>query len=193
MITLSPDHVYAVKGKGKPPSVTSIIDAQCFCTDPYYLDRGKAVHKMVELYRKHDLDEESVGNLQPYLDALKKFDREAGDLKGIFDYKTGQKAKWHALQLAAYYELWFNGLDESGKPLRLTRTGYEVIGYRPNYDYCGMIDGINLNESGAVRTYNLYLRDDATYKLEEVENIHKVVRDFLQLASAYHVRKGYKI
>lgn len=97
----------------------------------FHADRGRAVHKACELLDKGILDESSLDpEIVGYVDAYKKFTKEyepiwtqiehkifdhslfyAGTMDRcgtfnnglvILDIKTGQKAKWHAVQLALY-------------------------------------------------------------------------------------------
>lgn len=98
----------------------------------FHADRGTAVHKACELLDKGILDESSLDpEIEGYVEAYKKFLKEyepgwveiekrgfnkqlfyAGTLDragfltdsgaAVLDIKTGQKAKWHAIQLALY-------------------------------------------------------------------------------------------
>ena len=97
----------------------------------FHADRGTAVHKACELLDKGVLDESSLDpEIVGYVEAYKKFIEEykpewphielkvfnaisfyAGTLDRfgtigydlvVLDIKTGQKAKWHAIQLALY-------------------------------------------------------------------------------------------
>lgn len=99
-----------------------------------HMEKGSHVHKMIEFYLGGILNEETLDpSLQPYLCAFKQFMSEAlfevegcekakyhpnygyagtPDLWGILggantliDVKSGSPAKWHFLQLAAYWEL----------------------------------------------------------------------------------------
>ena len=187
-------HTYRVGGIVYP-SVTQIIDPAHF-GDEWYATRGTYIHQMIEMHVKGTLDEENLDpQLRPYLDAFKKFQVEAPHVKGIGDIKSGAKMLWHLLQIAAYKELWLNGIDPEGKPLKETLQGQEVMGYHPLYQYCGKIDILNVPEEGYPETFDLYLQDTGKYRLERIPQVRMWthVRNFLMLAKGWHVRKEYKL
>jgi hypothetical protein len=76
-------HTYWV-GKVKHDSVTKIIQELGLSRDysgisSFYAERGRAVHKAVELIDKGTLDESSVSDLvRPYVAAYRKFLEESG-------------------------------------------------------------------------------------------------------------------
>lgn len=154
-------HQYFVDGK-EIPSVTQICRA-LFCKerhyDPFYAERGTALHKAAELFDKGILNESTVDpEIKGFLDAYKKFIHEVkpkweqievplytnyaagtpdriGEMLGkrvIVDIKTGQPEKWHHDQLAAYADI-----------------GDEYSSYR----------------------YALYLKKDGAYKLKNLEDV----------------------
>ena len=127
-------HTYTYEGT-KVPSVSTIINdllgADYTRIDPFYANRGTAVHKAVELHLQGRLDESSMDeHVTPYFEAFQKFESETGfkveetelkvfskplwfagtlDLIGtiggkqyLLDIKTGQKQKWHSIQTAGY-------------------------------------------------------------------------------------------
>lgn len=104
------------------------------CDDGWYMERGSHVHRMIELHMTDSLNEETLDPmLRPYLTAFRAFEAATGfltqgmelplwhpiyhyagkpDLWGpidnrltLIDVKTGSPAKWHTIQLAAYFEL----------------------------------------------------------------------------------------
>ena len=127
-------HTYTYAGV-KVPSVSTIINdllgSDYSKIDPFYAERGTAVHKAIELHLTGELDESSIDeHVAPYFEAFKKFQRDTGfelevtelrvfsrelwfagtlDLIGhidgkkyLLDIKTGQKQKWHNIQTAGY-------------------------------------------------------------------------------------------
>ena len=127
-------HTYTCDG-AKVPSVSTIINdllgSDYSKIDPFYAERGTAVHKAIELHLQGELDESSLDeHVQPYFNGFKKFQKETGfevestelkifskdlwfagtlDLIGqidgkkyLVDIKTGQKQKWHSIQTAGY-------------------------------------------------------------------------------------------
>ena len=131
-------HTYTTEVEGAEmvvPSVSTILsdilELDYSGIDPFYADRGTAVHKAVELYIADNLDEESLDEeIVPFFKAYKKFVKETNfkalesevrvfnnnlwvagtlDLIGsiggkrvLMDIKTGQKHNWHHLQTAGY-------------------------------------------------------------------------------------------
>ncbi len=186
-------HQYLVKDK-LTISVTQVIEAKHFC-DKYYLERGKAVHRMAELYNRDDLDEETLDpQLIPFLNALKQFKKDAPHIRGIGDYKSGGFMKWHLLQTAAYRELWLNGIGEDGQPLKNVKKGYEVMGYHPLWKYAGRIDLIDIDKPFP-DSVGIYLKATGKYKVEVIRgsDLRRHIQSFLTLLSASHIRQEYEI
>lgn len=127
-------HEYRLGGRVLP-SVTQILGDVGFYErvgmDPWYAERGTAVHEYCQLDDEDDLAEESVTpEMKGYLEAWRRFRKEskakvlsieeriyhpvygyAGTLdrivkigrdEAIVDLKTGSPARWHAIQTGAY-------------------------------------------------------------------------------------------
>lgn len=136
-------HIYTYKGKVVPP-VSTILTAEGFVDPKYFTeegrDRGRAVHKAVEIYSRgaHCMNSKA---LEPYLNAFKNFQRDcewepmiievpmacmsyAGtpDQIGLFrkemavlDIKSGVISAATGLQLAAYDRLYWEYYVGSGQ------------------------------------------------------------------------------
>lgn len=127
-------HEYTLDGVSLP-SVTRIlkltgISPSYADLDPFYAERGTAVHKACELDDLNRLDESTVDpeHVRPRLEAWRKFRREHGarfgpasiehrfayqnkyagcvdrlyTRGGVLDIKTGKPAAWHGVQTMAY-------------------------------------------------------------------------------------------
>ena len=126
-------HEYRVNGR-VTPSVTQVLKAVGLLADydnldPFYAERGHAVHAACEFDDKGTLDEESVDEeVAGFLAAWRALKKESGLVvveietvvtgpgyagrvdrvveikgrRGVLDIKTGQPAAWHQLQTAAY-------------------------------------------------------------------------------------------
>lgn len=142
-------HTYTCDG-AKVPSVSTIINdllgSDYSKIDPFYANRGTAVHKAIELHLHGNLNVDSLDDhVLPYFKAWCKFEAETNftvekselkvfskrlwvagtlDLIGtiagqrfLLDIKTGSKQKWHALQTAGYC-LCLSETDDGFEPKR---------------------------------------------------------------------------
>lgn len=127
------DHVYRLDGV-VIPSVTQTLEAASiippYTGDPWFGDRGTAVHAATWLDDQGMLDEATVDpQIVGFVEAWRRFRKESGftpiggetplhhplhryagtpdrwDASLLVDLKTGQGAPWHILQRAAYREL----------------------------------------------------------------------------------------
>lgn len=147
-------HTYTLDGETLP-SVTQILRAEGFInhafTDPWYAERGKAVHKATELYDLGTLDESTIDPcINGYIDAWKKYLNDtryspelsliekpfyhpvrkyAGtiDRKGK-DIKSGAPEAWHVLQASAYEDLLLVNTDYVSR-------GWEMIYLQEDGNY----------------------------------------------------------
>jgi len=189
------EHIYKVEGV-TTPSTTQIINPPADY-DIWYAERGRAIHKACELHMLGQLDTESIDPvINPYYEAFLQFldDTKSSPINGVLDIKSGVPQAWHSLQIAAYYELWRNGLDENNAPLVYVNEAYEIRCYHPLMRYCGTIDMISIaDKDKPIDMYLLYLRDNGKYILDVVSSRSKTVNKFLALASAYHIRQEFAI
>lgn len=136
------DHIYRLDGV-VIPSVTQTLETagiiQPYTGDPWYGDRGTAVHAATWLDDQGVLDEATVDpHIVGFVEAWRRFRRESGftpvggemplhhtlhryagtpdrwDISLLTDIKTGKEAHWHILQRAAYREL----LKQAGVKIR---------------------------------------------------------------------------
>ena len=178
------NHLYTLDGR-RLISVTqalAILDDR-WKVDPFYLQRGRFIHKAAELYDRDELDELTVDErIRPYLHAYAKFTADIlfapsyierrlfhpkyfyagrpdriGGLNGgldLVDLKSGAKAKIDELQGAAYWEL------------------------------------CRANDIPVKKIFDLYLRDDGTYSLIEIENPKILLPVFLAALKITQWREG---
>lgn len=138
-LTFDPStHAYFVDGK-EVPGVSRIIEKvfnNAYTGDPWYGERGKAIHLATQYLEEGTLDESSLDpqHVKPYIDQYKRFLSElkaksifiekplysqvhqyAGTLDRVWiidgkrvigDIKTGSHTKYHIYQLAAYEVLY---------------------------------------------------------------------------------------
>ena len=127
------DHIYCIDDVIFP-SVTQTLETagiiQPYTGDPWYGERGTAVHAATWLDDQGILDEETLDpQIVGFVEAWRKYRRESGfapiggetpmchplhryagtpdrwDAHLLADIKTGKEAAWHILQRAAYREL----------------------------------------------------------------------------------------
>jgi len=177
-------HLYTLDGR-RLVSVTEclrLVDDR-WKAEPYYLLRGKYVHKATELYDRDELDESTVDPMiHPYLDGYVKFREETGFIPGVIEYplhhsqyqyagkidRTGDLNETHIL------------LDlKSGAKVRVD----ELQG-AAYFELC------RVNNIPVKKVFDLYLHDDGTYKLEPIENPKRLLPSFLNVLGAYRWREG---
>jgi hypothetical protein len=134
------------------PRVTQIIKAAGLLADydnidPYYMERGTAVHLACQLYDENDLDPDSLtDDIRDRVEAYIDFRREmrveiheieldvvhdtlryAGRLdriatingrRGILDIKGPIQAPWHGVQLALYLNAYASNIPTCGAYMR---------------------------------------------------------------------------
>lgn len=178
------DHSYWI-GNQRIISVTqalSILDDR-WKVDPFYLERGRFIHKATELYDLDELDDSTVDpQIRPYLDAYINFRCDAifepiriekkyyhpklmyagkidrigplNDRLSIIDLKSGVKAKVDELQGTAYWELCLS------------------------------------NDIPIHKVFDLYLKDDSTYSLVEIEKPKLLLPVFLACLTVMRWKEG---
>lgn len=132
------NHTYRVNGEIYPSVTTVLADAGIVQKSKYpegAADRGKDIHKMLQLYDENDLDygsvtDEQSKHLERWSEARGRIGfshprhelivfhqpyRYAGTIDAvdedrIVEFKSGRKERWHVLQVLAYrmaYEKYF--------------------------------------------------------------------------------------
>jgi len=179
-------HTYTLDGQ-EIPSVTQVLKAEGFINtdfiDPWYAERGTAVHKATELFDLGTLDESSLDpRIVGYLEAWKKYRRDTGytpdpdmierrmyhptlkyagtiDRPGL-DIKSGSPEPWHVIQAAGYEDLMLANTDDVSR-------GWSMI----------------------------YLKEDGTYKVKPYSAIelYQARRIFHAALACYNYKRNNKI
>lgn len=190
-VEFTPDvHEYRVGGRVLI-SVTQVLKKAGYLRgyegiNPFYADRGTAIHLATEYEDKGTLDLEVLDpRIVPYLEAYRDFkaatgvrieaieerfhsvedgyagtrDRrvQIGSKRGVLDIKSGRPAPWHPIQTAGY-----------AKPLVVAQHA------RPDAE--------------AVCRWALYLSGDGAYRLVE----HTDPQDFIEFTAALVVARGQR-
>lgn len=122
-LTLDSDHIYRLDGKIVDGLTSTIKEAGLIRTpNPWYGERGSALHLATEFYDKGTLDESTVDpKIQGYLESWKRFSKDQDytpieieyrivnsvlmvaskvDRIPLLDIKSGSPEPWHILQIA---------------------------------------------------------------------------------------------
>ncbi len=125
MLTFDPgSHTYCWDGK-EVPGVTSILGAEGFVDDRWFTDeardRGKAVHRVCELWNRRILDQYDYDwKLDPYLTAWERFEIETG------------AGDWELIEHRVYHEaLGYAGTFDVLGPVFGTRTLVDIKSGEP--------------------------------------------------------------
>jgi hypothetical protein len=180
MIELSASHEYTVDGQ-RFPGVTEILAAtglvRYFNADPWFLERGTAIHSATAMIDNGTLDWGSVDSrITGFLDAYMKFKEET-----FMTY-------WeHIEEPLAHPTYRFCGCpDRWNDEYLLDIKG--VQGYAIQIEsYAELLraNGFNPGRTG----YMLHLKEDGTYKLEAHKFDRRLLGVFLSAVSVFHYRK----
>lgn len=126
-LTLDENHIYRLDGRITDGLTATISEAGLIREgDPWYMDRGTAVHRATELWDKGTLDEATVDpQIVGYVESWKRFRADLAytpthiehrtyhphllvgmtiDRLPLLDIKSGSWDKWHSLQLACAWD-----------------------------------------------------------------------------------------
>ena len=165
-------HLYTL-GDRKLISVTqgiSILDIRW--KDPWYLTRGKYIHKATELYDRDELDEDRLDpQIRPYLEAYVKFKSDTGFLVRLIEHKL-----YHPQYLFA------GRIDRTGilngvEDLIDIKSGVKVD--TDELQGAGYWELCRANNISIRKVFDLYLHENGTYSLVEIKNPKSLLPVFL--------------
>ncbi len=172
-LTLSEDHIYTLDGR-RLIGVTEallILDTR-WKVDPYYLDRGRAIHLACEYHDKGTLEPASV-----HLDYL-------GYFNAYLKFLTDTRPEIIHIEKRLYHPRFFYG----GKLDRVIKLNGDLIlidlksgGKVPVDELQGAAywELCKANNIPVKKVFDLYLREDGTYKLEPIKNPKLLLPIFL--------------
>jgi hypothetical protein len=177
-------HTYSVNGRRlmSVTQVLALVDDR-HKGDPFYLQRGRFVHQACEYLDRDELDEDSVDPIiYPYLEAYKKFREETGFKPDLIECRLYHPTYAYAGTLDRIGDL--NGnhvlIDlKSGAKARVDEL--QLAAY---------LELARANSIPVKKSFDLYLRDDGTYKLEPVENVKLLLPVFLSILTASRWKEG---
>jgi len=165
-------HTYNI-GDRKLISVTqgiSILDTRW--RDPWYLTRGKYIHKATELYDRDELDEDRLDpQIRPYLDAYVKFKEDTGFLVRLIEHKLFHPQHKYAGRIDRTGIL--NGVEDLIDIKSGTKVDTDEL---QGAGYWGLCKSNNIPIR---KIFGLYLKENGTYSLVEVKNPKSLLPVFL--------------
>jgi len=167
-------HIYRVNGRRVISTTQALALVDDRPKDLWYLLRGKIVHRVTQYYDNGELNEESVDLLvRPYFEAYVKF---RGDTGFVPIYV--EKRLYHPSYV------YCGTLDRIGK---LNKNDVLIdlkSGAKARVDELQLAaywELARVNNIPVKKCFDLYLHDNATYKLEPVENVKLLLPTFLSI------------
>jgi hypothetical protein len=160
-------------------SVTEVLSKAGLLNYPastgYHMERGAFVHRATEMIDKGTLDWDSLdGHLRPYCEAYKRFVDDVKPEIILSEKPMYQPNYFYAGTPDRVVKM--NGLTtlidiKSGSPHPATVLQVAA--------YADLIGRNYLEDIYISKAYVLYLRDDATYRLDEVKDLKRNLQIFL--------------
>lgn len=169
----SKKHEYFVDNK-RIPSVTEIVQILTprFQCDPWYLDRGRIGHLITQYYDQGELDELSIDpSLVGRIEAYKKFDREVNP-QIIKIEITLYHPKYHYCGKPDRYGILF-------KWNSVWDIKFGAPAEADNYQVPAYLFLLKVNGYPAEKGFDIYLKDNGSYRVSEVKNPTKLFLKFL--------------
>ena len=160
------DHSFWIKDR-RLPSVTAILKhfIPRFQCDPWYLERGTAVHKATELYDLGTLDPDSV---DPQIE---------GYVQAWIKYREDYQFEPSSIELKAYHPVYlYAGIIDRLGVSRYGNTLLDIKSGEPTKSDKLQIAGGYLGMMDAAICYPLYLHEDGTYTPPRAYS-HKEIRE----------------
>jgi hypothetical protein len=181
-------HTYAIDGK-RVPSVTQVISeivGTAWTAAPWYLERGKAIHKSAEFIIKgkaFKFDERLAG----YIAALRKFFSE---VKPAFNNGSSEKVVYSTLYFYA------------GTVDLICNIGNKkvIIDYKHSIDIdrlkwqCGGYSQAYKDESKIEINYGcgIQIREDGTYSMTPIFDLRRSRGEFMAMRTIYGIKERLK-
>lgn len=171
-------HSYSL-GDRKLISVTqalSILDDR-WKVDPFYLERGRLIHLCTQYYDHDELDESTVDErIEAYFGAYVKFKQDTGFIPTFIEEFLYHPCFFYAGKIDRIGDL-------NGKPVLIDlKSGAKAkVDELQDAAYWSLALANGLS---VTKLFDLYLKDNGTYKLEPVKNPKLLLPIFLGLLRA---------
>lgn len=151
--------------------------------DPWYLERGRLIHLATEYYDRDELDESTIDErIRPYLDAYVKF-RKNTDFEPIY-----------IEQLLYHPQYFYAGKPDRIGPLYKHHVLIDLkSGAKSKIDELQDVaywELCRVNDIPVNKLFDLYLKENGTYKLEPVERPRNLLPVFLACVTAVRWKEG---
>ncbi len=176
-------HIYRVNGQRIISTTQALNLVDDRHKDPWYLLRGRLIHLATQYYDNGELDEDSVDlQIKGYFAGYLKFLSDTGFKPTLIEEKLFHSVYIYAGKIDRIGPL--NGLEvlidlKSGQKARVD----ELQG-AAYWALC------RVNKIPVKKCFDLYLRDDGTYKLEPINNPILLLPTFLNILGAARWREG---
>jgi hypothetical protein len=177
-------HNYTLDGRRliSVTQVLSILDDR-WKVDPFYLERGRLIHLATEYYDRDELDFDTVDDrIKPYLGAYINFKKDASFKPGFIEYPLYHSQYFYAGKIDRIGII--NGcgsLIDLKSGAKTKSDELQAVAYR---ELC-RINNIPINKQ-----FDLYLKDNGTYKLESVEHYKLLLPVFLACLTIARWKEG---
>ncbi len=176
-------HIYRVNGRRiiSTTQALELVDERR--KDPWYLLRGRLVHLATQYYDRRELDEDSVDlQIKGYFSGYLKFLDDTHFRPIEIEYRL-----YHPVYLYA------GTIDRLG-PLNFDQVLIDLkSGAKAKVDPlqgAAYWELCRVNKIPVKKVFDLYLRDDGTYKLEPVNNPKLLLPTFLNILWASRWKEG---
>jgi hypothetical protein len=183
-VTLDENHIYRVNDReiiGVTRALKVIDDR--YKTDPWYLERGRLIHLCTEYEDRNELDWDTVDTqITGYVQAYVTFKKDTG-----FQPTIIEKPMVHP-------RLWYAGKPDKIGPLNRILALIDLKSGAPAkvdplqgaaYFELAIANGIPVK-----KVFDLYLKNDGTYKLEPILNPKQLLPVFLAALKITEWREG---
>lgn len=173
-------HIYSLNGR-RLVSVTqalSLVDDR-YKTDPYFLERGRFLHRACELWSRNELDEDTVDPvIQGRFMAYMTFVSDTG-----FIPSTMEQVYYHPVYLYGFKPD-ITGTLNSRNVLIDLKSSKARVDKLQGAAYC---EGLKVQNPpiDCKAVFDLYLNENGTYKLEPVNYVRQEFLTFLAALTAY--------
>jgi hypothetical protein len=149
--------------------------------DPYYLKRGRYIHRACELWDRGELDESTVDpQILPRLEAWKVFRKDTGFVPDLIE-----QFFYHPLYLYGFKPDRTGSLNGDEALIDIKSSIHRLDALQG----AAYWQGLKANRITCKKVFDLYLRDNGRYSLVKAENMKRDFQTFLAILTAYRYKE----